>query len=55
MSLVVWIGIGLGILAVIYVFRASMGKGETGPFNLGSVSEHWVAEHRAGQTGDRHG
>ncbi len=45
------ITVGLGIAAFVVSTLVSRHR-RKGLFNLGMMSEHWVAEHRAGQPGD---
>jgi len=46
-----WIAIGAGVVVVMLVFgRARRRQGSDA--NLGSVSSHWVAEHRLGTSSD---
>jgi hypothetical protein len=52
MSFVLWIAAGVGLLALLRLALGSRTRREGGPADLGSVSEHWVAEHRAGQSHD---
>jgi len=42
---IVWIGIGVMLFAAIAVLAIMLGKRPAA--DLGSVSAHWVADHRA--------
>ena len=46
-----WIVIGAGVAIVALVFGRTRRRND-GDANLGSVSSHWVAEHRLGSGGD---
>jgi hypothetical protein len=52
MSIAAWIGIGVGLvgaLAAMFIhYRSSNTR------DLGSVSEQWIAQHRAGPLTDQH-
>jgi hypothetical protein len=54
MSTAVWIAVALmsvvGILTVVRLSRPRRPGGNSS--DLGSVSEQWISEHRAGQWGD---
>jgi hypothetical protein len=52
MSTAAWIAICLGIVGVISLIRFAFPR-RHGEVDLGSVSEQWISEHRAGQWGDR--
>jgi hypothetical protein len=41
----VWMGIALGLLATVAIVAAFAAKRSAG--DLGSVSDHWIAQHRA--------
>lgn len=47
-----WSIIGLSIVAVVIYAAVSRERRLAGPHDLGSVSNQWVAEHRAHQSGD---
>ena len=46
-----WIVIGAGVALAALVFGRTRRRND-GDANLGSVSSHWVAEHRLGSGGD---
>jgi hypothetical protein len=46
-----WIVIGAGVAVSLFVFGRSRRRND-GDANLGSVSSHWVAEHRLGSSSD---
>lgn len=45
MSGAVWFAIAVGVTAVVAIVRVVRGKGAR-RLEVGSVSDHWVAEHR---------
>lgn len=49
-----WIGIAVTLVGVIAVAFVSRHRRHGRLSDLGSVSEQWMSEHRAGQLGDRH-
>jgi hypothetical protein len=53
MSIGVWIAIGVAIVGLIALARFSGPRRRGDVADLGSVSEQWISEHRAGQWGDR--
>lgn len=56
MSTAVWIALALmSLIGIVTVVRLSRPRGQSGGggSDLGSVSEQWISEHRAGQRGDR--
>jgi hypothetical protein len=54
MSTAVWIAVALmSLIGIITVVRLSRPRRQSAGSDLGSVSEQWISEHRAGQRGDR--
>ena len=49
---VMWSFVGVGIAAVIIYALVSRERCLAGPHDLGSVSDQWIAEHRAHQQAD---
>jgi hypothetical protein len=50
MSIAMWVAIGAGLFGLamtLLLFRRSAGR-----MDLGSVSEQWMAQHRAGRVDD---
>jgi hypothetical protein len=54
MSTAVWIAVALmSLIGIVTVIRLSRPRRHGGDgSDLGSVSEQWISEHRAGQWGD---
>jgi len=48
-----WTIVGVGIVSAIIYAVVSWERRLAGPHDLGSVSDQWVAEHRAHQAADR--
>jgi hypothetical protein len=55
MSTAAWIAAALmSLIGIVTVVRLSRPRRDDGGgSDLGSVSEQWISEHRAGQRGDR--
>jgi hypothetical protein len=47
-----WIVIGAGVVVAMLVFGRATRRRQGSDANLGSVSSHWVAEHRLGTSSD---
>jgi hypothetical protein len=52
MSLAIWIAVGLAISALVAAAVVAREGRQGGRTSLGAVSEQWVAEQRANQSGD---
>jgi hypothetical protein len=48
----VWLVVGIGICGIV-ARRLTRRPGRGGSSDLGFVSHHWLAEHRASAIGDR--
>jgi hypothetical protein len=52
---ILWIVGGVGIIAAVCLVMVSTWRRDGKDHDLGSVSSHWVSEHRtSGQAHDRH-
>lgn len=49
MSLVTWLALEVSIVGVIAVARFVRGRASSNRLDAGSVSDQWIAEHRASQ------
>jgi hypothetical protein len=52
MSVAVWITLGVGISSVLAVIRVFLAKRTARNVDLGSVSNQWIIENRAGSRDD---
>ena len=50
LSIAMWVAIGAGVFGLAMTLL--MLKRSSGPMDLGSVSEQWMAQHRAGRADD---
>jgi hypothetical protein len=54
MSTAGWIAVALtSLIGIVAFVRLARPRRQSGGSDLGSVSEQWISEHRAGQRGDR--
>jgi len=52
MSVVVWLTLAVGIATVLAIVRLLWAKSTARRLDVGSVSNHWVAEHSIGSGND---
>jgi len=49
-TVITWIVLAAGIVGLMVVARLLRGRSESARLDVGSVSDQWIAEHRAGQS-----